>query len=53
MLSLARVVGLQINDDLIVGGVVDSSSIRYRSRLRHHDDAVIDELYVMQRPWYL
>jgi flavin reductase (DIM6/NTAB) family NADH-FMN oxidoreductase RutF len=47
---IARVVGIQIDDELIVDGVVDSSSIRYMSRLGRHDYAVIDELYEMQRP---
>ncbi len=49
-LLCGQVVGVHIDDSLIVDGFVDISRARPISRLGYMDYAVVDELFQMQRP---
>jgi flavin reductase (DIM6/NTAB) family NADH-FMN oxidoreductase RutF len=47
---LGRVVGIHIDDDLIVDGLVDVTRARPIARLGYMDYAVVDEVFRMDRP---
>jgi flavin reductase (DIM6/NTAB) family NADH-FMN oxidoreductase RutF len=47
---LGQVVGIHIDDDVIVGGRVDVTRLRPIARLGYGDYAVIDEVFAMARP---
>jgi flavin reductase (DIM6/NTAB) family NADH-FMN oxidoreductase RutF len=47
---IGRVVGIHIDDDLIVDGLVDVTRARPIARLGYMDYAVVDEVFRMDRP---
>ena len=49
-LVLGEVIGIHIDDSLIVDGRVDSRALRPVSRLGYFDYAVVDDLFEMLRP---
>ncbi len=49
-LVLGEVVGIHIDDDLIVDGRVDSRALALVSRLGYFDYAVVDEVFELARP---
>ena len=48
--AVGQVVGIHIDDSLIVDGRVDTRALRPVSRLGYFDYAVVDELFEMLRP---
>ena len=49
-LVLGEVIGIHIDDDLIVDGRVDSTALALVSRLGYFDYAIADEVFEMPRP---
>ncbi|OKL45204.1 flavin reductase family protein [Pseudovibrio exalbescens] len=45
-----QVVGVHIDDDVLVDGLIDMSRLKLLSRLGYMDYAVIDEVFAMPRP---
>lgn len=49
-LVIGRVLGIHIEDTVLVEGRVDLSRIRPIARLGYHDYTVVDEIFTMMRP---
>lgn len=49
-LAIGRVLGVHIDDAVLVEGRVDLSRVRPIARLGYHDYTVVDEIFTMTRP---
>lgn len=47
---LGQVLGIHIDDNVIVDGIVDISLMRPIARLGYHDYSVVDNIFTLQRP---
>ena len=47
---IGRVVGIHLDDSILVDGVIDLGKVRPIARLGYMDYAVVDEIFTMFRP---